>query len=51
MPHYRVIDTRTGSYATRTEYSTRKAASRAANRLDLNYGAIRYAVVVISPAL
>jgi hypothetical protein len=42
---YRVIDNRTGEYATRTVYKTRASASRAADKLDNAFGAIRYAVV------
>jgi hypothetical protein len=41
---YIVIDTRTGLQATRTIYKTRRAASRAVDRLDNAYGAYRYQV-------
>lgn len=44
---YIVIDNRTGDKATRTTYKTRAAASKAADRLDLAYGAIRYSVKAI----
>ena len=39
---YRVIDNQTKQYATKTIYKTLRAACRAANRLDLAYGAYRY---------
>ena len=39
---YQVIDTKTGDVM--GIYSSRKRASRKADKLDLEYGAIRYAV-------
>lgn len=39
-----VIDNRTGKQSTRTTYKSRPAANRAADKLDLAYGAIRYSV-------
>lgn len=43
---YQVIDIRTKDIM--GSYSTRKAASRKADKLDLQYGAIRYAVVPVT---
>lgn len=41
---FRVIDKHTGEFATRTTYTTRAAATKAADKLDQKYGAIRYYV-------
>ena len=44
---YHIIDTKTG--LTVATASTRRAARRKADRLDLEYGAIRYAVRFVAP--
>ncbi|WP_223621199.1 hypothetical protein [Lysobacter sp. ESA13C] len=43
MNRYEVIDVRTQSRVGRV-YTTRDGANRAADRLDLAYGAVRYVV-------
>jgi len=40
--HYLIRDTRTGR--TMSSHATRKSASRKADRLDREYGAVRYVV-------
>ena len=42
---YQVIDTRTQVIV--GTFTTRKAASRKADRLDLEFGAIRYLVIAV----
>ena len=44
MNTYKVIDNQTGKVM--GTYSSRKAASRKADKLDLAYGAIRYSVQI-----
>lgn len=44
MPAYIVTDRHTGYQATRTQYASRKAADRAVDRLDNQYGGYRYSV-------
>lgn len=41
--NYRILDTHTGLWLKRT-YKMRVSAERTADRLDLEYGAVRYAV-------
>lgn len=41
---YHVIDNQTNSQVTRATYQTRRAAMRAVDRLDNQYGAYRYSV-------
>lgn len=45
---FEVIDMHTGARASRHRYQTRLAAQRRADKLDLQYGAIRYAVRLIA---
>lgn len=44
---YQIIDVKTGEKVGKP-YTNRKAASHRANKLDLAYGAIRYAVRLIA---
>lgn len=43
LRHYKIVDTQTGR-DTGKRYQNRKLARRVADKLDLEYGAVRYSV-------
>jgi hypothetical protein len=47
LAQYVVVDRKDGLQATRTVYATKKAATKAADRLDNAYGAYRYSVKAV----